>query len=75
MHPFPPWVLRRPKNRLFEVAPHAIQPADVCPRLGRPTPGPGPGSVLVLELGVPQRERTVRGEDRFNAVGIEQDAI
>ena len=68
-----PWILRRPKNRLFEGASHAVQTADVCPRLA--TRIPGPGSVLVLHFGVPQRERTVRREERFEAVGIAQDAV
>lgn len=73
MHARLSWVLRWPKNHLFEGAPHAIQTADVSPRLAMHILGPC--SVPVLELGVPQRERTVRGEDRFKAVWIAQEAI
>ena len=68
-----PWVLGWPKDRLFECAPHAVQTTDICPRLS--TRILDPRDLLVLDHGVPEREGTVRRDDRLKGIGIAQDAI
>ena len=68
-----PWVLGWPKDRLFECAPHAVQTTDIGPRLS--TRILDPVDLLVLDHGVPERQGTVRGDDRFKDFGIAQDAI
>ena len=65
----PPWVLGRPEDGLLERAPHVPQPADVRPRLARRR------LLLLPQLGVPQRERPVRREDRLNGGSVPQDGV